>query len=476
MAATPPQVQERVGYTFSWDKNFSNITSDLVVNGRYVPNINTPYKVEHYKQNENLNGYTKVQTEDKNGTTGSRVEAVSKQNEYTGFTENTAHPQRIQSGEIKPDGSLVLRLYYDRNTYTVTLNKNGGIIEGTELTSYAYGVGVALPTNITKPGYIFDGWYKDNTFTGNRETNISTTDMGNKTYYAKWVARTDIPYIIEHYKQDANLSTYTKEIENKTGQTGATVEAVARNNYTGFTENTNHSQRVQRGVVTADGKLVLKLYYDRNRYTVTLNKNGGTISGSELTSYVYGIEETLPTNITKPGYNFVGWYDNANFNGNTITKIQNGETNNKTYYAKWVEEEQYYISSEKYTIEGNHITRVKPNTTVTSFINSFKLPGVAKVIGIDKKELSGNSYVGTCCKLQVDYKNNRYEYDIAVRGDLDGNGKITITDLSTLNSIYVNKKNVEEIRKKAADLDYSGKITITDISMMNQAIVEKKEL
>ena len=104
------------------------------------------------------------------------------------------------------------------------------------------------------------------------------------------------------------------------------------------------------------------------------------------------------------------------------------------------------------------------------------MPGVAKVIGIDKKELSGNSYVGTCCKLQVDYKNNRYEYDIAVRGDLDGNGKITITDLSTLNSIYVNKKNVEEIRKKAADLDYSGKITITDISMMNQAIVEKKEL
>ena len=60
--------------------------------------------------------------------------------------------------------------------------------------------------------------------------------------------------------------------------------------------------------------------------------------------------------------------------------------------------------------------------------------------------------------------------------DINGDGKITITDLSTLNSIYVNKKNVEEIRKKAADLDYSGKITITDISMMNQAIVEKKEL
>ncbi len=70
--------------------------------------------------------------------------------------------------------------------YTVTLNTNNGTINSGNVTSYTYGTGATLPTDVTRTGYTFDGWYENSDLTGTAVTNISTTDTGNKTYYAKW--------------------------------------------------------------------------------------------------------------------------------------------------------------------------------------------------------------------------------------------------------------------------------------------------
>ena len=69
------------------------------------------------------------------------------------------------------------------NTYTVTLIGGGG--KGTSLASYTYGVGATLPTDWTKQCAKFDGWYTAQTG-GERVTRISTTTLGNQSYYARW--------------------------------------------------------------------------------------------------------------------------------------------------------------------------------------------------------------------------------------------------------------------------------------------------
>ena len=51
----------KIGYTLSWDKDFSNITSNVTVNAIWTANKNTVYKVEHYKQTDV--GYILSQTE-----------------------------------------------------------------------------------------------------------------------------------------------------------------------------------------------------------------------------------------------------------------------------------------------------------------------------------------------------------------------------------------------------------------------------
>ncbi len=70
-------------------------------------------------------------------------------------------------------------------------------------------------------------------------------------------------------------------------------------------------------------------------YTVTLNTNGGTINADDVTEYTYGTGATLPTNVTKDGHEFGGWFDNSGLTGDAVTSISNTATGNKEYWAKW---------------------------------------------------------------------------------------------------------------------------------------------
>lgn len=79
---------------------------------------------------------------------------------------------------------------FDNASYTVSLDTHGGTINSGNVTSYTYGTGVTLPTDVTKAptattNYAFAGWFTAETG-GTQVTAISTTDSGNKTYHAHW--------------------------------------------------------------------------------------------------------------------------------------------------------------------------------------------------------------------------------------------------------------------------------------------------
>lgn len=78
-------------------------------------------------------------------------------------------------------------------------------------------------------------------------------------------------------------------------------------------------------------------------YAVTLHPNGGTINSGNVTGYTYGVGATLPTDVTRTGYTFKGWYDNEGLTGDPVTAIGGTGTGNKEYWAKW-EINQYTIT------------------------------------------------------------------------------------------------------------------------------------
>jgi uncharacterized repeat protein (TIGR02543 family) len=149
----------RPGYIFTgWEPEVPETmpAESKTLTAQWTPNTNTAYKVEHYQQDVIGEGYILEETENLEGTTD--TEAIAQAKSYDGFIENENHMSRVDKGNIEPDGSLILKLYYDRNIYKVDFVDH----DDTELKSETirYMGGATAPADPEREGYTFGGWDK----------------------------------------------------------------------------------------------------------------------------------------------------------------------------------------------------------------------------------------------------------------------------------------------------------------------------
>lgn len=196
--------------------------------------------------------------------------------------------------------------------FKLTYYPRGGTIDGnstvdaTSSATAVYDRKYGQLKTITKQGYTFDGWYTHET-DGEKVLSTDTVDVTtDSALYARWTATTSTPYVVEHYQQNVTGTGYTlNETENKTGETNTTATAVVKT-YTGFTENTTHGDRKISGTILADGSLVLKTYYTRNKYTLTLSTGTGTKNSTGAGSYYFGQDLNINVSIDS-NYKWYEW-------------------------------------------------------------------------------------------------------------------------------------------------------------------------
>lgn len=145
-------------------------------------------------------------------------------------------------------------------------------------------------------------------------------------------------------------------------------------------------------------------------------------------------------------------------------------------------EDEIYLKSEKYKIgnsninvyeqDDKYISKIDAETTVAEFKNNLETNGNINIEKTDGTEVNDEDFVGTGMKLKITKDEEEIILIISVTGDISGDGKITITDLSELNQVLLETKTLENEYKIAADLDENDKITITDLSQLNQSILE----
>ena len=100
----------------------------VIFTAQWEARTDTPYTVEHYL--EKLDGsYALDTTEPLKGTTDTTVTAAAKS--YDNFTYDSTVPGTVASGNIAGDGSLVLKLFYTRNTYDYTVRHIKQLPDGT---------------------------------------------------------------------------------------------------------------------------------------------------------------------------------------------------------------------------------------------------------------------------------------------------------------------------------------------------------
>ena len=356
------------GYTFDgWSKteDFKMPAENVTITGKFVANTNTAYKVEHYWQNVDDDDYTLHETETLAGTTGETATAKAKT--YDGFTLNEAAAGTVKSGTIAGDGSLVLKLYYTRNSYKVTYAYTGDIPEGASelpaVASYKYGADVTVAGAATAPGYTFSGWSKSGTF---------QMPADNVKITGKFVANTNTEYKVEHYWQNVDDDNYTlHETETLAGTTGETATAEEKT-YDGFTLNEEVAGTVKSGTIAGDGSLVLRLYYTRNAYKVTYAYTGMTPEGASAlpaeATYKYGAPVSIAEAATAPGYTFSGWSRTDDFampnEDVTITGsfTANGDTEYKVeHYLQNLDGKGYTLADTEAPLTGETGTTATAN-------------------------------------------------------------------------------------------------------------------
>ena len=141
-------------------------------------------------------------------------------------------------------------------TYTATFYVDGAVHA---TVTAKVGEQIVAPADPAKEGYIFKGWDKE----------VGKMGVEDVSFNAEFEEATGIAYTVEVYTMDVNGNYGAAETKTLYGTTGATVNAdtTAAEGFT-FDESADN---VVSGEIAADGSLVLKVYFARNQYKLTVD-------------------------------------------------------------------------------------------------------------------------------------------------------------------------------------------------------------
>ena len=303
-----------------------------------------------------IDGYITKDTEVENAVVGNLVEAVglaSYDNTFVLSDGKPVYPRiriRNRADVVCTAGETPVE------TWSITYVTDGGTINGEYPTTYTKGTVTVLPTDVTKDGYTFLGWFNA-AEGGDKVTQIEATETGNKTFYAYW------------QKNETPVKTWS----------------------------------------------------------ITYVADGGVINGSYPTSYVEGTVTVLPTNVTKPGYTFLGWFT-AYSGGVQVKQIEATETGEKTFYARW----QKTVLPPPPVTPGTPVTPARP----------------AAPVGLPFADVSGSDWF---------YNDVRYVYE---KGIMDGTG----IDRFSPNAPLTRAMIVTILYRMAGSPSVSGSSDFTDVA------------
>ena len=162
-------------------------------------------------------------------------------------------------------------------------------------------------------------------------------------------------------------------------------------------------------------------------WSITYVTDGGTINGEYPTTYTKGTVTVLPTNVTKPGYTFLGWFT-AYTGGVQVRQIEATETGDKTFYARW----QKTVLPPPPVTPGTPVTPARP----------------AAPVGLPFADVSGSDWF---------YNDVRYVYE---KGIMDGTG----ADRFSPNAPLTRAMIVTILYRMAGSPSVSGSSDFTDVA------------
>ena len=273
-----PEAPPKAGYTFTgWNPEVGVMgVEDVRFDAKFSAGT-VGYKVETYVMGLDGN-YGDAATENKSATTGETVSVTPEARE--GFT---VAGDSVLSGTVLADGSLVLKVYYSRNQYKLS-------VDGAESMVY-YGAAISVSEPAAREGYTFAGWDRDvpETMPASDVTLVSQWNENDADYTAYNAAKT----AAEAKQKEANFDkTYTAE--SRQALADALAKDVSGKKYTQQGEVDAAAKAINDAVTALELMTYNATFYvDGTEYRVVPTKVGEQIA--------------KPGDPTKTGYVFTGW-------------------------------------------------------------------------------------------------------------------------------------------------------------------------
>lgn len=230
------------------------------------------------------------------------------------YDRRTGGTQIQNTTAYNPQGDVTIYAHWKAKIYTVTLNPNGGTINGvtgnkqvTVTYGQTYDSSSDWPADsvVKKPGYDFDGWYNGNTkVEGTDIVNITR----NTTLTAKWLgAEIEITLDANQGKFADNTTLKTAKVRNE-GTYGTAVDVKpTREGYEfkgWYLDPTNENTKIEPSTtVNLQGPTTFKAKWEAKKGKLTVNANGGTWSGTKADGSTWNgstYEEEYGTTIDIP--------------------------------------------------------------------------------------------------------------------------------------------------------------------------------
>ena len=371
-----PKAPTKAGYTFTgWNPEVGVMgVEDVRFDAKFSAGT-VGYKVETYVMGLDGN-YGDAAIEDKSATTGETVSVTPETREGFTVADNS-----VLSGKVEADGSLVLKVYYSRNQYKLS-------VDGAEsMVYYGAAISVAEPT---KAHETFNGWDPalPETMPAHDVTVVSTwiKDDADYTAYNEAKAKAEAKQNEENYDKK-----YTAETRNALAEAIKTV--VPEGLKYDEQETIDAATKAINDAVTALELMTYKatFYVDGAEYKVVTAKVGEQIA--------------KPGDPSKTGYVFTGWDPEVGTMG----------TEDLTFNAKFsAGEVSYKVETYEMDVNGAYgAAKVKTVPATTGEAVSVT-PETREGFTVDNENsiLSGKVAADSSLVLKVYYSRNQYKLSV----------------------------------------------------------------
>ena len=370
-----PEAPSKQGYTFTgWTPEVGTMGIEDVSFNAVFSAGTVAYTVETYVMDVTGN-YGDAAIENKSATTGETVSVTPEARE--GFS---VAAESVLSGEVKADGSLVLKVYYSRNQYKLTVDGN--------VTNVYYGAAISVAEPAAREGYTFAGWDRDvpETMPASDVTLVSQWNENDADYTAYNAAKA----AAEAKQAEANFDkTYTAE--SRQALADALAKDVSGRKYTQQGE-VDAAAKAINDAVTALELMTYKatFYVDGAEYKVVTAKVGEQIA--------------KPEDPSKTGYVFTGWDPEIGTMG----------TEDLTFNAKFsAGEVSYTVETYVMGLDGQYGAADSKNVAATTGAEITLTPDAREGFTVaGESVLTGTVAADSSLVLKIYYSRNQYKLTV----------------------------------------------------------------